>query len=245
MTYTAIIADDENLLRAKVRRYLEDVPWIQLAAETVDGPSTVRAVDELKPDLLFLDVKMPGLTGVEVLGRIKHKPTVVFTTAYDQYAVTAFELRAIDYLLKPFGKSRFHQALSRVKETIGSNALGKVDLALEALRRDGELAQLFVRTGSGIASITLSDVSRFEAQGDYVAIYTDGKRYLANLRMDALERALEPKLYLRIHRGHIVSLEHVQSIGRHESGRFEVTMYDGTNLLASRGRSRELRKRLV
>ncbi len=201
-----MIADDEALLRAKLRRYVQDVQWVDLVAETADGPSTVRAVDDLRPDLLFLDVRMPGMSGLEVVERLQHRPTIVFTTAYDQYAVAAFELRAIDYLLKPFGRARFDEALSRVKETLDAGGARETDRALEALRRDGKLAQIFVRTRDGVVAISLSDVLRFEARDDYVAIHTADRRYLASLRMDALERALEPRQYLRIHRSHMVSL---------------------------------------
>lgn len=244
MTLTALIADDERLPREKIRALLDDVPWIECVGEANDGPTTVEMVNRLEPDLLFLDIRMPGLTGLEVLERLQHAPRIVFTTAYDEYAVTAFEVRALDYLLKPFGRKRFLETLARLKDTLTAPP-DSVQRAREALAPRGPLKRLFVRSRGGITPILVDDISRFEAQDDYVAIHGRDGCHLASLRMTELEAMLDPDVFLRIHRSHIVNLDHVVSMTPHPSNRLQVTMRDGTRLFASRARSKELRERAV
>ena len=246
MTVSALIADDERLPRQKVREFLQEVDWIRCVGEAADGVQTVALVNQLKPDLLFLDIRMPGLNGLEVLERLTHRPTVVFTTAFDQYAVTAFEVRALDYLLKPFGRSRFRETLSRVRETLsGAPGVSTVERGREALEPGRPLRRIFVRARGRIVPIAIDDVSRFEARDDYVAIHTSDGRYLASFRMAELERLVDPERFVRIHRSHMVNLDAVDTIVPHPSGRLRITMRDGTELFASRARSRQLRKRTV
>lgn len=244
MTISAIVADDERLPRLKLLDLLAEVPWIACVGEASDGLATVEAVNRLRPDLLFLDIRMPGLSGLEVLRRLEHRPHIVFTTAYDEYAVAAFEVRALDYLLKPFGRKRFQDSLERVREAVGRTSHAVVG-GLEALEPKQPLRRLFVRTRGGIVPIATDDVSHFEASGDYVEIHTTNGRYLANLRMGDLENQLDPDRFVRIHRSHIVSLEHVVSMTPDPSGRLLVCLRDGTGLFASRARSRALRRRVV
>jgi two-component system LytT family response regulator len=221
------VADDERLLREKLRGFLAEVTWVRLVGETVDGPSTVQMVDDLKPDLLFLDVRMPGLTG---------------STAYDRYAVAAFEAQALDYLLKPFGRKRFFATLNRVRETLQARAaLSTVERGRAALAPEEPLTRLFVRGRGKITPVAVRDVDRFEARDDYVLIHAGQQRHLASVRMNDLERQLESAHFLRIHRSHIVNLDAVVSFAPHESGRLLVTMRDGATLFASRARSRALR----
>jgi two-component system LytT family response regulator len=246
MIASAVIADDERLPREKLREFIQDVPWLSCVGEAADGLETVELVNRLQPDLLFLDIRMPGLSGIEVLGRLEHRPTVVFTTAYDEYAVTAFELRALDYLLKPFGRRRFEDTLVRIRESLELRSeTSAVERGSEALDPDRPLRRLFVRTRGRIVPINVEHVTRFEAQGDYVAIHTADGRYLAGLRMAELESFVDPDRFLRIHRSHIVSLDHVEMMVPHYSDRLQITMKDGTQIFASRARSKELRKRVV
>ncbi|NIR44670.1 MAG: response regulator transcription factor [Gemmatimonadetes bacterium] len=246
----AVIADDERLPREKLRGFLDEVDWIRCVGEAADGLAAVELVNREKPDLLFLDIRMPGLSGIELLERLEHRPTLVFTTAYDEYAVTAFELRALDYLLKPFGRKRFRQTLERVRESLatddqgGGNSSG-VERARDALADERPLRRLFVRSRGRIVPIAIADVARFEAQDDYVAIHTGDDYHLASLRMSDLDRSLDPDRFLRVHRSHIVNLDFVDSIEPHSSGRLRLTMRDGTKFFASRARSQELRKRAV
>lgn len=246
MIATAIIADDERLPREKLREFLKGVPWLRCVGEATDGLETVDLVNRLEPDLLFLDIRMPGLSGIEVLERLEHRPSVVFTTAYDEYAVTAFELRALDYLLKPFGRRRFASTLARIRESLELRSeTSAVERGREALESPRPLRRLFVRTRGRIVPIGLEQVTRFEAQGDYVAIHTGDGQYLANLRMAELESFVDPDRFLRIHRSHIVNLDHVAMMVPHYSDRLQFKMKDGTQLFASRARSKELRKRVV
>lgn len=250
MIARAVIADDERLPREKLRGFLDEVDWVRCIGEAADGFAVVELVNREKPDLLFLDIRMPGLSGIELLERLEHRPTVVFTTAYDEYAVSAFELRALDYLLKPFGRKRFQQALERVRESLGAERHGGdastgVERARDLLADDRPLRRLFVRSRGRIVPLAISDVIRFEAQDDYVAIHTLEARYLASLRMSDLDRALDPDHFLRVHRSHIVNLEFVDSIEPHHSGRLLLTMRGGKRVFASRARSQELRRRVV
>lgn len=243
---SALIADDEPLARSKLRQYLQHVTWLEVIGETTDGPTTVARVDELQPDVLFLDVRLPGCSGLAVLEQIVHRPAIVFTTAYDRFAVAAFELQAVDYLLKPFGRDRLDAALARVRETLDAGGEGtSVERARAALANGENLQRLFVRERGKITPLAVRSVMRFEARDDYVVIHTPERRYLASVRMNELEEQLDPAEFLRIHRSHIVNLNFVTSFTSHDTGRLQVTLQDGTRLFVSRARSQDLRRRAV
>jgi two-component system LytT family response regulator len=242
---TALIADDEPLARRRLHELLGDVPWISLVGEAVDGIDAARLIDRLRPDLVFLDVVMPGLTGLEVLAHITHRPTVVFTTAYDRFAVAAFEARALDYILKPFGRKRFADALERIRESVDAEAdVPSVERARDALAPSTPLEWLFVRERGRVTPVNVAKVARFEGNDDYVTIHTGDKRLLANLRLVDLEAMLPPS-FLRIHRSHIVNLEMVETFRSDETGKFTVVLRDGTRLAVSRDRAKWLRERAI
>lgn len=244
---TAVIADDEPLARRRLHELLGEVPWISLIGEAADGVDAVRLIDQLRPDLIFLDVMMPGLSGLEVLSHIQHHPTVVFTTAYDRFAVAAFEARALDYILKPFGRRRFASALERIRESVDSNAAAdtpSVERAREALGPSAPLSWLFVRERGRVTPVNVATVARFEGSDDYVTIHTGDRQLLANLKMSDLETMLPPS-FLRIHRSHIVNLEMVETFRADDTGRFTVVMRDGTRLAVSRDRAKWLRERAI
>jgi two-component system, LytTR family, response regulator len=241
MNVTVLIADDERVARDGLRHMLSGVTWLTCVGEAASGPAAVAAIDTLKPDLVFLDIQMPGATGTEVLERVTHQPFVVFTTAYAQYAVTAFELGALDYLLKPFGPDRLATTLERVRAALGEPVSTS---ALDRLRESagsGPISRLFVRTGGAITPIAVSSVAWFEARGDYVAAHTPGGRHLLHLSLNRLEQRLDPDRFLRIHRTHIVNLDHVKAFTPRGKGRLEAELTDGTSLPVSRTRSQELR----
>lgn len=244
MTVTAHIADDEPLACRRLRDLLSGAAWLRVIGETYDGPATVEAVNRTRPELLFLDVRMPGLSGFDVLERIEAEPMIVFTTAHDEFAVAAFEARALDYLLKPFGRKRLEACLDRIRQAVEArDAVSAVERGRAALAGDGEpLRVLFVRERGRIRPVQVARIERFEAQDDYVLIHAAGQRHLASLRMNDLERMLDGDEFLRIHRSHIVNVRHVVSFEPHPSGRLQVTMRSGATLFASRSRSRELRK---
>jgi two-component system LytT family response regulator len=238
---TTLIVDDEPLARAGLRDMLDAVEWVTCVGEAANGPAAVQALDTLRPELVFLDIQMPGLLGTDVLRRVTHRPFVVFTTAYAQHAVTAFELGALDYLLKPFGPDRLAATLERVKAAIGEpTPHPALDRLSEALRQ-GPMSRLFVRTGGAIVPVPVTDVGWFEARGDYVAAHAGPSRHLVHLSLNRLETRLDPKRFVRVHRTHIVNLDHVKTFLRLGKDRLVAELKDGTQLPVSRQRARELR----
>jgi two-component system LytT family response regulator len=216
------------------------VDWITCVGEAASGPEAVAMIERLRPELVFLDIQMPGMLGTDVLRRIAHQPFVVFTTAYAQHAVTAFELGALDYLLKPFGAERLTTALERVRAAIGEpGSPPPLDRLSEALQR-GPMSRLFVRSGRAIVPVPVASVLWFEALGDYVAAHVARGRHVLHLSLSRLESRLDPARFVRAHRTSIVNLDHVVAFRR--AGRGMVAeLTDGTRLPVSRQRAKELR----
>lgn len=242
MAVRALIADDEPLARRVLRDLVDEIDWLECVGVAADGAATVTAIDELRPALVFLDVRMPVLSGLEVLRRIQHKPEIVFTTAYDRYAVTAFEVGAIDYLVKPFGRTRFQTAVERLRVAIGSDVPPASERAFDSIG-DGPLRRLFTRRDRQIVPIVLDVVARIEARGDYVAVHHPGGASLMHVTLGELEARLDPERFFRVHRSHIVSLDHVVAITPRDDRRFTIALDDGTEIIASRAGSQRLRER--
>jgi two-component system, LytTR family, response regulator len=237
---SVLIADDEPLARTGMRAMLGRVEWVTCVGEAANGPEAVSAINALRPELVFLDIQMPGLLGIDVLRRVTHRPFVVFTTAYAQHAVTAFELGALDYLLKPFGPDRLTTALERVRAALGEpGAPAPLDRLTEALS-SGPMSRLFVRSGRAIIPVDIANVLHFEALGDYVAAHVPRGRHVLHLSLNRLEARLDPKKFLRIHRTHIVNLDHVVAFRRQGRGLI-AELTDGVRLAVSRQRAQELR----
>jgi two-component system LytT family response regulator len=235
-----LVADDEPVARAGLRRMLAGLEWLTVIGDAANGPAAVAAINTLKPDVVLLDIQMPGLLGTDVLRRVTHQPHVVFTTAYAQHATTAFELGALDYLLKPFGAERLGAALERVRAALGEPAPPTFDRLTEALSKS-PMSRLFVRTGSAIIPIAVANVTWFEARGDYVAAHVGKARYLLHLSLTRLEARLPPDRFVRIHRTHIVNLDHVTAFQVAGKGRLVARLADGQKLPVSRDRARALR----
>jgi two-component system LytT family response regulator len=242
---SALIVDDEPLARRKLRELVEEVPWLACVGEAADGDAAVAAVDGLRPDLLFLDIELPGPSGLDVLARVAHRPTVIFTTAHDRYAVAAFELHALDYLLKPFGRARFETAVERARGCFDAAGPSTLERGRHALASPGAMTRLFVRDRGRIVPLALSDVVRLQSEDDYVAVHVGGRRHLVHVPLAELERRLDPGRFLRVHRSHVVNLDHVEAFEAQPDGRVEVVLKDGERLVASRTRSRELRSRTL
>lgn len=241
MKATVLIADDEPIARAGLRDLLAAHDWLECVGEAANGPAAVAAIDALRPELVFLDVQMPGLLGTDVLRHVRHQPFVVFTTAYAEHAVAAFELGALDYLLKPFGPERLAAALERVRAALGEpSAAPPLDRLREALAQ-GPMSRLFVRRGGAIVPVAVAEVSWLEAQGDYVVAHSGGARHVLHLSLNRLEARLDPARFLRIHRAHIVNLDRVKVFRRHGKGRLVAELADGTELPVGRSRARGLR----
>ncbi len=240
MKLRALIVDDESVGRAGLRQMLAAVDWITVIGEAASGLAAVEAINALKPELVFLDIEMPGFSGTDVLSRVTHQPYIVFTTAYAQHAVTAFELGALDYLLKPFGPERLATALERVRAALGEPAgPGAFDRLREALS-NGPMTRLFVRSGASVIPIAVVSVAWFEARGDYVAAHVGPARHLLHLSLTRLEARLDPARFLRIHRTHIVNLDQVSAFRREGKG-LVAELTDGSRLPVSRNRSQDLR----
>jgi two-component system LytT family response regulator len=236
-----LVADDEPIARAALRDMLSTVEWIEVVGEASSGPATVAAIEGLRPELVFLDIQMPGLLGTEVLRRVTHQPFVVFTTAHAQHAVTAFQLGALDYLLKPFGPDRLRTTLDRVRAALGEPAaVPALDRMSEALA-NGPMRRLFVRAGAAILAVDVATVTHFEALGDYVTAHTGRARHVVHLALQRLETRLDPARFTRIHRAYIVNLDHVTAFRRSPGGALHAELADGTRLPVSRARARELR----
>jgi two-component system LytT family response regulator len=241
----AIVVEDEPIARAQLRDLLGEVDWIEVAGEASDGRQAITLIDDAKPDLVFLDIEMPELNGLEVLKGIQHDPAIVFTTAYDRFAVAAFELEAIDYLLKPFGRDRLRAALDRVRRAVRApedeTLARRAAEAIDHLAGSGPLTRIFVRDRGRIVPVAIADIERLEADDDYVAVHTRGRRFLVYLGMNEFETRLDPQRFLRVHRSHIVNLDHVAAMEQIDATRMQVIMRDGAKLIASRTRSRDLR----
>ncbi|HYC51265.1 MAG TPA: LytTR family DNA-binding domain-containing protein, partial [Gemmatimonadaceae bacterium] len=239
----ALVVDDEPLARRRLRELLLEFSGIEQVGEAVDGASAVSEIDALRPDIVFLDVEMPQGTGLEVLDRITHDPAVIFTTAHDKYAVSAFELQAVDYLLKPFGKDRLARALERLAPPGG----GTADRARDAMAVSANqpLTRIIVRDRGRLVPISMGDVVRLEASDDYTSVHVKGKMYLVYLPLSEFERKLDPAKYMRVHRSHVVSLDHVAQFTPADGGRYELEMTDGTCLPVSRAYAKALRERAV
>jgi two-component system LytT family response regulator len=232
MPLRAVIVDDEELARAYLRELLRAHPEIEVAAECPNGFEAVKACAETSPDLLFLDVQMPKLDGFEVLELIEPGPAVIFTTAYDQYAMRAFDAHAVDYLLKPFGVDRFERALERARERLGER---KLPTEVAATRPAGERPQrIVVKDGTKIHVIPLDKLDYVEAQDDYVALHSAGKSYLKQQPIAALEAALDPARFVRIHRSAIVALDRVARIEPYGKESRLAILADGTRLPVSK-----------
>jgi two-component system LytT family response regulator len=241
MKVTTVVADDEPVAREGLRAMLGAFEWVQVVGEAANGPAAVEAIDALRPELVLLDVQMPGLLGTDVLRRIRHQPYVVFTTAYAEHAVTAFELGALDYLLKPFGPARLAAAMERVRAAIGEPVSHPALERLGDAMGQGPISRLFVRSGGSLLPVAVDSVAWFEADGDYVVAHVERGRHMLHLALARLEQRLDPRRFTRIHRGCVVNLDHVAAFRRVEGGRLVAEMRGGARLTVSRARSQELR----
>jgi len=207
-----LVVDDEELARQVLRELLGAHSEIEVVAECRNGLEAVKAVAEHKPDLLFLDVQMPKLTGFDVLELIGPDVPVIFVTAYDEYAMKAFEVHAVDYLLKPVGKERLAAALQRVKSSRAEKPPAAAELAAAARPAGRYAERLVVKDGTRVTLIPVEKLDYAEAQDDYVALASEGRKHLKQQTIASLEAALDPKLFVRIHRSYVVNLERVTRI---------------------------------
>ena len=229
-----IIVDDEDLARGLVREFLGAHADIEIVAECANGFDAVKAITELDPDLVFLDIQMPKLNGFEVVELAGRKTKYIFVTAYDQYALKAFEVHAVDYLLKPFSQQRFNEAVAHARSSVATAAGAGIDALLnESLARNAPLARVLIRDGARVHVIGVDKIDFIEAQDDYVQIHSEGKGYLKNQRLAELESQLDVGMFVRIHRSYILN---IGCISRIEQGKdsHSAILKDGTRLPVSR-----------
>jgi len=255
----ALIVDDEPLARRTIRDLLSEDPEVCVAGECGGGAEAVESIRRQPPDLLFLDIQMPGMNGLDVLSNIEFEriPAIIFVTAYDAYALKAFEVHALDYLLKPFTDERFKEALARAKSHV---ELREVRVLAESLRaflnertvaepaaasRREFLTRFMVKVGGRVIFVKSADVDWIEADNYYIKLHVGGKNHMLRLSMKELEERLDPKSFWRIHRSAIINLERVRELRQNHAGEYVVVLTDGTELKLSRGRRERLHELLM
>ena len=233
---SAILIDDEPLARELVKEYLEEYPEIQIIAECGDGFEGVKAITQHQPDLIFLDIQMPKITGFEMLELIEPRPGVIFTSAFDEYAIKAFEAHAIDYLLKPFSKDRFKKAVEKwIEKKNLSEARQQVQELLHAAPVSPQHSErVVVKSGSSIKIIPTTDIIYLEAYDDYVKIHTSEGIFLKNKTMQFFENSLDDKQFVRIHRSFIVKVPEITKLVPYEKDSYRVVIKSGESLPVSK-----------
>jgi two-component system LytT family response regulator len=255
-----LIVDDEPLARERLRELLGDRPNVTVIGEAEDGLDAAEAIQEQAPDLVFLDVQMPGLNGIDVIEEVgrEQMPVTVFVTAYDQYAIKAFDLAAVDYLLKPFDDERFEQAFERARERIldqDTDAISRRLLRMlqekdpslfedETAAEEPYLERIAVQGRGKARIVSVDDITHITADGSYAELHTPDGTHVIRERMKALAARLDPADFVRVHRSAIVRLDEVELILRSGGGNYAVRLEDGTTVSVSRGRIEELQERL-
>ncbi|MCB9247964.1 MAG: response regulator transcription factor [Ignavibacteriales bacterium] len=232
-----LIVDDEKLARDIVKKYLEQNVNINLLGECINGYEGIKSINEMKPDLIFLDIQMPKINGFEMLELLDHKPEIIFTTAFDQYAIKAFEVNATDYLLKPFSLDRFNEALSKAIEKVNLTEKGNsnYDKILSTINESKEyLDRIVVKTNNKIVIIPVGKIIYLEAQDDYVMINSELGKHLKKQTMKYYEEHLDDNEFIRIHRSYIVNINEVKQVELFEKESYKVKLKNGETLPVSR-----------
>ncbi|MDE5416876.1 LytTR family transcriptional regulator DNA-binding domain-containing protein [Labilibaculum sp. DW002] len=243
----AIIIDDEALARDLVRSFLDCYNDIEILGEYSDGFQGLKAINELQPDLVFLDVQMPKLTGFEMLELLDKPCNIVFTTAYNEYAIKAFEHNAVDYLLKPFSKERFQDAINKVKERVSSSVTGEEEIEKIKSHNDSSdelLTRVVVKSRNKIDVLAVDQIKYFEAQDDYVMIYTKEGRFLKQKTMKYFETHLNSDEFCRIHRSYLVKIDQISQLQPYEKDHWLVILKSGESLKVSRNGFKLLKHQL-
>jgi two-component system LytT family response regulator len=236
-----LVVEDEPLARQRLRGLLDGIDWVTLVGEVGDGETAIEFIEREQPDLLLLDIHLPGrFSGLDVLEQLTYCPAVVLTTAHGEHALTAFELGAIDYVLKPFGRERLLGSLERAWRLRSEKLdLGALPRVREAFREP--LRRIFVRDRDALVPIAVGDIEHIAADGDYARIGVAGRHYLVNVSLSDIEERLDGDRFLRIHRSHIINLDAVTRIVPFDGARLQIELRNGSKIVASRTRSKILR----
>lgn len=241
----AIIIDDERLARKELTNLLSDYPEIEIIGESHNADHAKKSIEALKPDLIFLDIQMPAKTGFDLLEELSFVPQVIFTTAYDEYALKAFEVNAFDYLLKPIEKDRLRDCIQKLGEDGGEEAYEEEELEPDnQTKRLGMEDQVFVKDGDKCWFVKLKKVSAFESEGNYVKVYFDSYKPLILKSLNNLEQRLDPKCFFRANRKFIINLNWIESMESWFNGGLRVTLTDGKQIEISRRQAAKLKDKM-
>lgn len=246
MNTTCLIVDDEKLARELLYEYLEGFPQIKVVGECAKGNEAVEKINKLKPNIIFLDVQMPGMNGFDVLEEIDHEPYIIFTTAYDQYAIKAFEKNAVDYLLKPLDEERFRLAVNRALKKMTTEK-GSLEELLRNIRSGGKNfeSHIFVQKSEKLFNLPVEEIIYLEASGDYTVITTRSDQFVSSSGIGKLEEIMDPDTFIRVHRSTIINLNYLKEIERHFNGGMVVKMQSGKSFPVSRTYAKLIRKKVV
>ncbi len=248
MGLRAVIADDEKLARDLILEYLEAFPEVEVVAQCDNGVTAVEIINKLRPDLVFLDVQMPGSSGFEVLEKIEEIPLIIFSTAYSQYAIRAFEVSAVDYLLKPYSQERFDRAVAAALKQggrFGDMSEKLVNLMREVRQNRQPVQRLLVKSGDRIVPVDTSAVEWLEAEGDYTRLHTETKTHLVGQTLSHLITLLDPASFIRIHRSNVVNLHYIKEIQKTFKGNYIVLMNSGVELPVGRTWLKDLKEKII
>ena len=242
-----IIVDDEQLAKDLLLEYLADHEDVDVVAQCAKGSEAIEKINKLEPDLVFLDVQMPGLDGFDVLERIDVNPFIIFCTAYDKYAIKAFDQNAIDYLLKPLDKDRFDKAVNKAVSRI-NNEDKNFEHLLEEITSKGSSdypSRLFVQKSEKLVNLPVQNIVHLEASKDYTIISSKEDQYVSSSGISKLEARLDPDVFIRIHRSTIINLDHLKEIEKQSSGGLSAIMDNGKSFPVSRSYASKIRNRIV
>lgn len=245
--YRLIIVEDEEPARNLLKNFLKDCSEVELIEECSDGFAGVKAINELKPDIVILDIQMPKLTGFEVLELLEHKPAIIFSTAYDQYAIKAFDENAVDYVLKPFSKARLLQAIGKAVTSINAanpdNPIGEVISTIVSDKAE-PLQRIAVKSGSKIFVLPIQNIQYIEADGDYVKVHTRDNSYLKEKTMKYFENNLPTDEFVRVHRSYIININEISKIEPFDKDSHVVILKSGVSIKTSSNGYKALKQSL-
>lgn len=234
-----VVIDDEAAGRTLIKQYLAEYPSLIMVGEANNGVDAIKLINEFKPDLIFLDIQMPGMTGFEILGYLEEIPQIIFSTAYDKYALQAFEVHAVDYLLKPYTRERFKQAIQRIRTDSQPNPV--LPLAESMINQANYPERMLVQIGQKLINIAVKDIIWIEADGDYSKLKTTNGNFLSNYGISVLETKLNPNDFIRVHRSSMIHLKYVKEVQKYVSS-YDVIMTNSDVVRVSRGYMENLKK---
>ncbi|WP_262693648.1 LytR/AlgR family response regulator transcription factor [Kordiimonas aquimaris] len=240
-----VIVEDETL-SAESLSFLIEQTSLDLVGLATNGSDAIEMIDTLKPDVAFLDIKIPGISGLKVAALTMHKPHIIFTTAYAQHAITAFELGVVDYLLKPYDSDRFDLAIERAQAIVQASQIPtEASRLMEVSDTNAPLSRVYVRQGVNVFSVHLDEVERITVAGGYCALIRGDNEYLIGISLTELEKKLDCEQFIRLNRTTVINLRYVESLMPHPDRRFRVYCRNGDVLIASRSVSKNLRSKIL